>query len=86
MSAPMFASLLQRPSRPVRADGPGDDDEDETPIGDPGDDEDFDDDEEEDDEDDTLWARATARPVSRARTPAPRATARLVGRARTPMR
>ena len=38
--------------------GPGDDDDDETPIGDPDiDDEGEDEDDEEDDEGDTLWAR-----------------------------
>ena len=54
--------------RPVA--GPGDPDDDETPIGDPVDDDDLDDDEEEDDdEDDTLWAGCAAC-IQRAMSPA----------------
>ena len=42
--------------------GPGDDDDDETPIGDPDvDDEGDDEDDEDDDEGDTMWAGATLR-------------------------
>jgi len=41
--------------------GPGDDDDDETPIGDPDVDDEGDDEEEDDDEGDTMWAGATLR-------------------------